>query len=32
MNTTKKKNLQKQSKSKLRFISFCGGYKGENRE
>lgn len=32
MNTTKKKTLQKQSKSKLRFISFCSGYEGENRE
>ena len=32
MNTTKKKNLQKQSKSKLRFISFRRGYEGENRE
>lgn len=32
MNTTKKKTLQKQSKSKLCFISFRGGYEEENRE
>lgn len=32
MNTTKKKTLQKQSKPKLRFISFRSVYEGENRE
>ena len=32
MNTTKKKTLQKQSKPKLRFISFRRVYEGENGE